>query len=139
LKTNLNMTKMLKFLKQNIWLIGVLLGVVSWFFDAFVDYLFFSHDPLVETLLFPSPSEIWMRSLNLFILVVFGLIVQFGWNRQNKIQEDLRLSQEQGRQCLNQFRAILDGTSQHTGENFFSSMVKHLASTLNVHYAFIGN
>ena len=133
------MTKMLKFLKQNIWLIGVLLGVVSWFFDAFVDYLFFSHDPLVETLLFPSPSEIWMRSLNIFILVVFGLIVQFGWNRQNKIQEDLRLSQEQGRQCLNQFRAILDGTSQHTGENFFSSMVKHLASTLNVHYAFIGN
>jgi light-regulated signal transduction histidine kinase (bacteriophytochrome) len=33
----------------------------------------------------------------------------------------------------------LDGTSQHTGEDFFPSIVKQLAATLEVRYAFIGS
>jgi signal transduction histidine kinase len=132
----MNRTKAL--LEQNIWIIGILLGLISWFFDGLIDFLFFSQATLIESLFFPEPVEIWMRSFNFFILLVFGWIVHFGWNRQNKIQEDLELSQKQGKQLLHQFRSILEGTSQHTGEHFFSSMVKQLAETLNVRYAFIG-
>lgn len=126
-------------LKQNICVIGVLLGVICWIFDGLVDFLFFSQESLVENLLYPEPVEIWMRSFNFFILVVFGLIVHLGRKKQIKIQEELRLSQEQGKRILHQFRAILDGTSQHIGEDFFPSIVMQLAATLEVRYAFIGS
>lgn len=126
-------------LKQNICVIGVLLGVICWIFDGLIDFLFFSQVSLVENIFYPEPVEIWMRSINFFMLAVFGLIVHLGRKKQIKVQEELRLSQEQGKQILQQFRAILDGTSQHTGEDFFPSIVKQLAATLEVRYAFIGS
>ncbi|MBC8286579.1 MAG: hypothetical protein H8E42_03800 [Nitrospinae bacterium] len=132
------MKKTLALLKQNVWIIGVLLGMICWIVDGVVDFLFFSQASLIENLFFLTPVEIWMRSFKFLILVIFGLIVHFGWRRQIKIQEELELSQEQGKRLLHQFRAILDGTSQHTGENFFPSMVQQLAATLKVRYAFIG-
>ena len=125
-------------LKQNICVIGILLGVICWIFDGLIDFLFFSHESLVENIFFPEPVEIWMRSFNFFILAVFGLVVHLSRKKQIIIQEELRLSQEQGERILHQFRAILDGTSQHTGEDFFPSMVKQLAATLKTRYALIG-
>ena len=35
-------------------------------------------------------------------------------------------------------RAIVEGTATETGEEFFRSLVRHLAQTLNVRYAFVG-
>lgn len=126
-------------LKKNICVIGVLLGMICWIFDGLVDFLFFSQESLVENLFYPEPAEIWMRSFNFFILVVFGLIVHLGRKKQIKVQEELRISQDHGKRILHQFRAILDGTSQHIGEDFFPSIVKQLAATLEVRYAFIGS
>ena len=34
-------------------------------------------------------------------------------------------------------RAIVEGTARSTGEVFFESLVKHLASTIGVSYAFV--
>jgi formate hydrogenlyase transcriptional activator len=34
-------------------------------------------------------------------------------------------------------RAIVEGTASATGEEFFQSLVRHLASAINVHYAFV--
>ena len=134
------MKRAMALLKQNIWIIGLLLGMVCWVLDGLVDFLFFAQgSSLVETLFFPEPVEIWMRSFNFFILMLFSWIVQFFWSKQNKIQQELELSQGQGKRILHQYRAILDGTSQHTGEDFFPSMVKQLVETLNVRYAFIGS
>jgi transcriptional regulator with GAF, ATPase, and Fis domain len=135
---SLHMKQPITLLKQNIWIIGILLGILSWVFDGVIDFMFFNHEPLVETLFIPELNEIWMRTFNFFILVAFGFFVHLAWNRQKKIQQDLEWSQEQGKQLLRQFRAILEGTSQDTGKNFFPSMVKQLAATLNARDAFIG-
>ncbi len=135
---SLHVKRTITLLKQNIWIIGILLGMLSWVFDGVIDFMFFSRESLVKTIFIPESNEIWMRTFNFFILVAFGFFVHLAWNRQKKIQQDLKCSQEQGKQLLRQFRAILDGTGQDTGKNFFSSMVKQLAATLNVRDAFIG-
>jgi K+-sensing histidine kinase KdpD len=126
-------------LNQNIWLLSILLGIACWLFDGLIDFLFFSQASLVESILFPESVEVWMRSFNFCLIVFFWWIIQLVWNRKNKIQEELELNQDQGKQLLHHYRSILAGTSQHTGENFFTSMVQQLAGTLNVRYAFIGN
>ena len=136
------MKRVITLLNQKIWLMGILLGIIAWIFDGLIDFLFFNQElpqkVLVEILFFPEPIEIWMRSFNFFILAAFGWFAHIVSNRQKRIQEQLKLSQDQGKRLLRQYRAILDGTGQYTGENFFSSMVNQLADTLNVRYAFIG-
>lgn len=127
-------------LKQNICLIGILVGGLCWVVDGLVDFLFFYQETsLVENLFFPAPVKIWTRSFNFLIWAILGYIAHHCWNRKKLIQEELKISQEQGKRLLQQYRAILDGTSQHTGEDFFPSMAKQLAATLKVRYAFIGN
>jgi hypothetical protein len=34
-------------------------------------------------------------------------------------------------------RAIVEGTARATGEEFFQSLVRHLAAAIDVHYAYI--
>jgi PAS domain S-box-containing protein len=38
---------------------------------------------------------------------------------------------------LSALRAIVEGTAHGTGEAFFQSLVRHLAASINVHYAFV--
>jgi hypothetical protein len=69
------MQKVITSLKQNVCLIGVLLGVTCWIIDGLIDFLFFSQESLIENLFYPEPVEIWMRLFNFIILVAFGLVV----------------------------------------------------------------
>src|SRR5215831_6658106 len=41
------------------------------------------------------------------------------------------------RDDLRALEAVVEGTARGTGEEFFQSLVRHLASALDVHYAFV--
>ncbi len=46
-------------------------------------------------------------------------------------------AEEQNRKSLEQMRSIMEGTSAHTGEDFFKSLVYQLAVSLNVKYTLV--
>ena len=54
-----------------------------------------------------------------------------------ELAERDRSMQDQSKQS-GLLRAIVEGTATETGEEFFRSLVRHLAQTLNVRYAFVG-
>ncbi len=51
-------------------------------------------------------------------------------------EEALQESEKLARDSFNKIRFILEGTSSESGDSFFRSLVFHLASALNVRYAF---
>lgn len=38
---------------------------------------------------------------------------------------------------LSALRSIVEGTARHTGQEFFQSLVRHLARAVDAHYAFV--
>lgn len=56
---------------------------------------------------------------------------------RRQIESALRESESQYRQLFNQLKFVVNGTSSATGEEFFKSLVNHLAPVFNVKYAFV--
>ncbi len=52
------------------------------------------------------------------------------------VQEDGRLSELTSGEIY-ALRAIFEGTAESTGEAFFQSLVEHLATAIQVQYAFV--
>ncbi|MEE9297376.1 MAG: response regulator [Phycisphaerae bacterium] len=56
----------------------------------------------------------------------------------SRAHQALRESEEHLRSIYDALRSIVEGTSSVTGEEFFLSLVRHLASALSVRYALVG-
>lgn len=66
---------LLKFDSRIIVIGGFLLAIVSWFFDAAVDVIFFATDDSYwQSALQPNGHEIWMRLFVSFMLIVLSLL-----------------------------------------------------------------
>lgn len=54
-------------------LLGLLIGLLFWVLDAFVDVAFFGmHASFFEALLKPTSHELWMRSVGVILMLVFA-------------------------------------------------------------------
>jgi diguanylate cyclase (GGDEF)-like protein len=72
---------------------GVLLAPVVWWADAAVDYFIFSSgESFLESLLHPSPLEIWVRSMAGVMFVIFGTYAAFLLDRAERTELELRNS-----------------------------------------------
>src|SRR5207247_5419799 len=64
-----------------------------------------------------------------------------GWGREMVSDGDLgQVSDQQDKQPLPEdaaLRAIVEGVESETGDQFFASLVRHLASALRAQYAFV--
>jgi predicted ATPase/transcriptional regulator with GAF, ATPase, and Fis domain len=54
-----------------------------------------------------------------------------------RLYEETKQEAEQRRQAEQTLRSIMEGTAAATGDNFFASLVRHLATALHVRYAFV--
>ena len=62
--------------EKKIILLSVFVGISLWVIDAFIDSIFFSHGPFLDSLLFEiSPHELYFRSLFLVAFLVFGILI----------------------------------------------------------------
>lgn len=75
---------------QRFVLIGIGCGTAAWLLDAVIDSLFFSHEPISEQLLNPSPFELYIRTLLLLLFILFGYYAQHSANRLNQSHEKLK-------------------------------------------------
>lgn len=80
--------------KQKIILLSIGLGILFWVIDAFVDVFIFHERTLASQFINPTPLEIYIRLLNLSLLLVFGFIAQYLINRYAQATESLRESEE---------------------------------------------
>ncbi len=90
------------------------------------------------------------------VLGILGVVGVLFWNRslthqvarrtqelkaelleRRQVESALRESENQYRQLYNQLKFVVQGTSSATGEEFFKSLVSHLALTFKVKYAFV--
>ena len=105
----------------------------------------------------PAPKTFLEISISLaMVLGILGLAVVLLWNRSLTHQVDrrtqelrgelrerqqvefaLRESEVQYKQLLEQLKLVAQGTSPATGEEFFKSLVNHLALVFKVKYAFV--
>lgn len=75
---------------------GLLLAPAVWTADAVVDYLLFdSGETFLAALFDPSPMEIWVRSMAGGMFIVFGTYAAFLLDRAERIERELRASNEQ--------------------------------------------
>jgi diguanylate cyclase (GGDEF)-like protein len=75
---------------------GVLLVPIFWLADAFLDvYLFNQGDELHHGLFDLEPVELYMRILISVMFIAFGLYAAFLLNRSEKVERELRSSNDQ--------------------------------------------
>jgi len=78
---------------QLIWF-GIGLGVFYWIFESILHAFLFSKGHFISQVFTPDPDEIWMRSLVVGLLVIFGAYAQLIINQRKQAEESLRASEE---------------------------------------------
>lgn len=74
---------------------GVLLAPAVWWADAAMDYFYFSAgESFLESLLRPSPRELWVRLMAGLMFIFFGTYAAFLLDRAERTELELRRSNE---------------------------------------------
>ena len=74
---------------------GVLLAPVVWWADTAVDHFIFgAGETFLETLLYPSPMEMWVRGMAGLMFIFFGTYAAFLLDRAERTELELRRSNE---------------------------------------------
>jgi predicted ATPase/GAF domain-containing protein len=72
------------------------------------------------------------------VQVIHLLAAQAAISLENaRLYEEMRQEAQSRRQAEQTLRSVLEGTAALTGDDFFASLVRHLAAALQVRYAFI--
>lgn len=75
---------------------GVLLAPVVWCADTMVDYFIFgAGESFLESLLHPTPVEMWVRLMAGLMFIVFGTYAAFLLDRAERTERELRSSNAQ--------------------------------------------
>ena len=69
--------------------LSLLFGLLYWIIEAFRDTFVFHEGNLLQRVLFPDPTGVWMRLLPLFIMILFGVYSQILIDEQKEIEEKL--------------------------------------------------
>ncbi|MFH1077186.1 MAG: PAS domain S-box protein [Pseudomonadota bacterium] len=80
--------------------IGVAIGVSFWFVESAIHAYIFYFDSFINEILSPNPHEVWMRSLVVFVFVLFGFYCQFLVNKRKWAEQKVRESEVQLRTIL---------------------------------------
>lgn len=80
-------------IELRIFLLSILLGLMVWLFDCWVDAYVFSEGSLHDQIFHPGIFEIYIRGLILVVFIGFGLVVA-------KVVSRLRLSEEEKAQTI---------------------------------------
>ncbi len=76
-----------------IWF-GIEFGVLFWILESAIHAFIFHKENLIRQIFTPDPNEIWMRSLVVGLLVIFGAYAQFIINQRKRAEEAMRSSEE---------------------------------------------
>ncbi len=74
-------------IKSRFFLTGVLLGLVIWVLDPFVDAVFLQEGTIYQQLTQPTTSEIYFRSVFLILIIIFSFTGSFLLNRARQAEE----------------------------------------------------
>lgn len=87
---------------------GVLLAPAVWLADTAVDYFIFgSEASFVGALLHPSPMELWVRTMAGLMFVIFGIYAAFLLDRSERIERELRASNQQLEQLKSELERLV--------------------------------
>ena len=89
--------------------LSLLFGLLYWIIEAFRDTFVFHEGNLLQRILFPDPTGVWMRLLPLFIMILFGIYSQILIDEQKEIEEKLvRKKRELQNIVKERTKALLD-------------------------------
>lgn len=72
---------------------GICLAPLVWLADAGLDYFIFGiSDSFHNALLYPGPTDLWMRSMASCMFIIFGIYAAFLLDRAERVERKLRAS-----------------------------------------------
>ena len=86
--------------KKVLWM-GIAFGVLFWVLQSAIDSFMFHEGSLIENIFTRDPHKIWMRSLVLYILVMFGFYAQRIVTERRRTEEMIRETEERLRSFMN--------------------------------------
>ena len=75
---------------NKIVLIGLGIALIWWVLESVLHFFVFSEGTFVEQLVLPDSHELWMRTLALVVIIIFGTSAQILFNRQKHAEEETR-------------------------------------------------
>ncbi len=93
-------------------LMGIILGVLSWFLEAAIHAFVFFHTPFIDELVSPNPHEVWMRTFIICLFMLFGFYAQVLLNARRRAEEDLRGERDMTQKYLDTAGALIMVTNE---------------------------
>jgi len=116
----------MKINKYKMIFIGIFLGIFIWICEAVIHFLFFhAEGDLMTYLIFLDVHEFWIRSIIIFLILIFSIVAQIMINKIKETNEKLMLSEENVKEAFNHLEFYKD-LIVHDINNILSNI---LAST----------
>ena len=94
-------------------LLGIFLAAVFWIVDTLIDVFIFEEEhTFLQSFFTPEPVELWMRSLVVVMMVLFGFIAQSLLNKQQQVSDELNLYKTQLEDLVQERTNDLERTNQ---------------------------
>ncbi|MEJ2247002.1 MAG: histidine kinase [Acidobacteriota bacterium] len=74
---------------------GILLGFVFWILETTIHVYAFHQGSFLNEILPTDPNELWMRSLVVFLMILFGIFAQQVVNKRRRAEEALKVSEKE--------------------------------------------
>ncbi len=114
--------------KNKFILLGILLGILAWLMETFIDiFVFNTNENFFIALFFPNSHEFWMRSLSLMLFVFLGCYSQIISERKIKeSNKKFQKSEENYNSFLENFDGIVFQRYENLSIGFFSGAVEEI-------------
>jgi len=89
---------------ERLVVVGLWFGAIFWIFQSIVDVVLFHEGSLVEQILTPGLHDIWMRTLVICTLIMFGVYAQSIIAERRRAEEALSQSEEKYRTILEEMQ-----------------------------------
>jgi len=117
------------FIRSNYMVLaGASLGLVFWFLETAVHAYIFRLGSFLEEALASESNELWMRSLVIFLMILFGIFAQHMINQRRRAEEALGVTEKELRILAKQLLTVLEDERASLSKDLRDNISQHLCS-----------
>jgi signal transduction histidine kinase len=109
-------------------LAGVTLGLIFWFLEASIHAYIFHRGSFLDETLPIEPHELWMRSLVVFLMILFGIFAQYMVNLHRRAEQALKSSEKELRILSRQLFTIQEDERARVSRDLHENISQYLCS-----------
>ena len=125
----MNLEKKKNFIKSSdMVLAGISLGLFFWFLETTIHAYVFHHGSFLEETLPTDPNELWMRSLVVLLMILFGIFAQLMISQRRRVEAALKISEKELRILAMRLLAVQENERASVSKDLHENISQYMCS-----------